>query len=99
MSEILFTGKQIQHVTCVLCKASRNSNTCILNYFDPKQNKLNESKLLCSVATSEFGNFDKNSEEVLAVCEWLYTDNNFFDNEEFFVRHENYYSRIRNNPL
>lgn len=93
MSETLFTEKQIQGVICMLCKATRGHNTCILSDFDRSQ--IDDNELYCTFTTDEFGNFDKNSEEVLAVCKWLYTDDIFSDNEDFFVRHENYYSRIR----
>lgn len=92
MSEVLVTEKQIQRISCLLCKTSRNNNTCILNYFDPNQNEIDSSKLFCTV-TSEFGTFDKDSEEVLAICEWLNTDN-----KDLFFNGENYYLKFKNAP-
>lgn len=90
MSETLFTEKQIQDVICLLCKATWGHNTCILSDFDRSQ--IDDSKLFCTV-TSEFGTFDKNSEEVLAICEWLNTDN-----KVLFFKGENYYLKFKNAP-
>lgn len=99
MSKIFVgTPSQIQNAICLLCKANTTCEHCILGYSNPNQDELIDNPTSLCTVISEFGNFDKNVKEVLAICEWLYTDNDFRDNEEFFVRDEDYYLRLNNPP-
>lgn len=91
-----FTYEQIQNIICMLCSVDKS---CI---FGKKgQEKIIKAGIPCIQTDNDVNILDDDSEEVIATCKWLYSDNpsndGYFETEEldFIVIDENYYNSLK----
>lgn len=65
-----FTYEEIQNAICLLCSPNKR---CF--YFsEEKKQQIIENHVPC-IIQDMFKDYDENSEEVIAICKWLYSDN------------------------
>lgn len=65
-----FTNEEIQNAICLLCSPNKR---CTL-FSEEKRQELIEYHIPCVIQDTT-GDYDENSEEVIAICKWLYSDN------------------------